>query len=78
MLQPDLQRIAHIRDYRVKIDKTIACHGKSFEIFDYDSDYQRSVSFVFFSDQRVEGQPVFGISSGNGQSNAVGPNQGNA
>lgn len=45
MLPPDLQRIKHIRDYCVEIQKTIARYGNSFEIFDTDADYQRSISF---------------------------------
>ena len=45
MLPPDAQRLEHIRDYCVEIEKTIARYGNSFEIFDKDADYQRSVSF---------------------------------
>ena len=45
MLPPDLQRLEHIRDYCDEIQKTIARYGKSFDIFDADADYQRSVSF---------------------------------
>lgn len=45
MLPPDLQRIKHIRDYCVEIQKTIARYGNSFEIFNTDADYQRSISF---------------------------------
>lgn len=45
MMLPDLQRLAHIRDYCVEIQKTIDRYGASFEIFDCDPDYQRSVSF---------------------------------
>lgn len=45
MLSPDLQRIQHIRDYCVEIEKTIQRYGNSFEIFDHDADYQRSISF---------------------------------
>lgn len=45
MLSPDLQRIAHIPDYCVEIEKTIKRYGRSFEVFDQDADYQRSVSF---------------------------------
>lgn len=45
MLSPDLQRIKHIRDYCREIRKTIARYGNSFEIFDTDADYQRSISF---------------------------------
>lgn len=45
MLSPDLQRIQHIRDYCVEIEKTIQRYGNSFETFDQDADYQRSISF---------------------------------
>ena len=45
MMQPDLQRTAHIRDYCVEIQKTIVRYGDTFEAFDSDADYQRSVSF---------------------------------
>lgn len=45
MQSPDLQRIEHIRDYCIEIEKTIARYGKSFEIFTTDTDYQKSVSF---------------------------------
>ena len=45
MPSPDLLRIKHIRDYCLEIEKTIQRYGKSFEIFDNDADYQRSVSF---------------------------------
>lgn len=42
---PDLQRIQHIYDYCMEIEKTIARYGNDFSIFDMDTDYQRSVSF---------------------------------
>ncbi len=45
MLSPDLQRIAHIRDYCIEIGATIDRYGNSFEIFEKDTDYQKSVSF---------------------------------
>ena len=45
MLPPDLQRIQHIYDYCVEIEKTIARYGNSFAVFDTDVDYQRSISF---------------------------------
>lgn len=45
MLPPDAQRLEHIKDYCIEIEKTISRYGKSFEIFDADADYQRSVSF---------------------------------
>ena len=44
-MQPDLQRIAHIRDYCVEIKKTIVRYCDTFEAFDSDADYQRSVCF---------------------------------
>ena len=45
MMQPDLQRLAHIRDYCSEIERTIARYGNDFAVFDSDPDYQRSVSF---------------------------------
>ena len=45
MRQPDLQRIQHILDYCNAIEKTVQRYGNSFEIFDQDEDFQRSVSF---------------------------------
>lgn len=45
MLSPDLQRIARIQDYCDEIRKTIQRYGYSFDIFDMDGDYQRSISF---------------------------------
>lgn len=45
MLSPDLQRLKHIRDYCTEIEKTIGRYGDSFEVFDQDADYQRSISF---------------------------------
>ena len=45
MLSPDLQRLEHIRDYCVEIEKTIARYGNSFDVFAQDTDYQKSVSF---------------------------------
>ena len=45
MTRPDLQRLAHIRDYCEEIRKTISRYGDTFEAFDHDGDYQRSVSF---------------------------------
>lgn len=45
MLSPDLQRIEHIRDYCNEIAKTIARYGHSFDSFEHDPDYQRSISF---------------------------------
>ena len=45
MLPPDAQRIAHIRDYCLEIQKTISRYGCSFDSFENDVDYQRSVAF---------------------------------
>ena len=45
MLLRDRQRLAHIRDYCVEIEKTIQRYGKSFSAFDADGDFQRSLSF---------------------------------
>lgn len=44
-MQPDLQRIKHIRDYCNEIEKTMKRYGEAFDIFDTDADYQRSISF---------------------------------
>lgn len=55
MLRPDLQRLSHIRDYRVEIEKTIAQYGRSFEVFDGDVDYQRSVSFCILQIGELSG-----------------------
>ena len=45
MLPPDMQRLAHIRDYCLEIGQTIARYGNSFDIFEQDLDYQKSISF---------------------------------
>lgn len=45
MILPDLQRLSHIRDYCIEIQKTIDRYGNSFDTFNSDPDYQRSVSF---------------------------------
>lgn len=55
MLPPDLQRIKHIRDYCIEIEKTIARYGNSFDIFDHDPDYQRSVSLCIFQIGELSG-----------------------
>ncbi len=47
-MSPDLQRIKHMRDYCVEIQKTIHRYGDSFEQYMSDADYQRSVSFSIF------------------------------
>ena len=45
MQSPDMQRIAHIRDYCLEIQKTIDRYGHSFDAFDRDADFQRSIAF---------------------------------
>ena len=55
MMSPDLQRVKHIRDYCVEVEKTIARYGASFEIFDADADYQRSVSFCILQIGELSG-----------------------
>lgn len=45
MLSPDLQRLARIRDYCEEIEGTITrCEG-SFDHFNADKDFQRSIAF---------------------------------
>ena len=56
MLSPDLQRIAHIRDYCVEIEKTIERYGRSFEVFNQDADYQCSVSFSIMQIGELSGK----------------------
>lgn len=43
-LSPDFQRLAKIKDYCEEIDGTLERFGRSFELFQTDRDYQRSVS----------------------------------
>ena len=45
MLPPDLQRLQHMEEYCQAIQKTMERYGQSFDIFDADPDYQRSVTF---------------------------------
>lgn len=45
MMSPDLQRIKHILDYCVAISQTIERYGNSFDIYNSDADYQRSICF---------------------------------
>lgn len=55
MMSPDLQRIKHIRDYCVEVEKTVARYGASFDVFDSDADYQRSVSFCILQIGELSG-----------------------
>lgn len=45
MKSPDWQRLEHIRDYCSEIQQTIERYGAAFDIFNRDSDYQKSVAF---------------------------------
>ena len=56
MLPPDAQRLAHIHDYCLEIRKPIERYGKSFETFDSDPDYQRSVSFCILQIGELSGK----------------------
>lgn len=51
----DRQRLEHIRDYCIEIKKTIIRYGESFEAFDSDADYQRSVSFCILQIGELSG-----------------------
>ncbi len=56
MLSPDLQRIAHIKDYCIEIEETISRYGKSFDVFTNDTDYQKSVSFSILQIGELSGK----------------------
>ena len=56
MQSPDLQRIAHIRDYCIEIGETIARYGESLEIFTADTDYQKSISFSILQIGELSGK----------------------
>ncbi len=45
MQSPDIQRIEHIKEYCSEIIATIQRYGDTFEIFDKDLDFQKSISF---------------------------------
>ncbi len=45
MLSPDLQRVAHIREYCANIQSDLVRFGSTFELFLSDSAFQRSVAF---------------------------------
>ncbi len=55
MQSPDIQRLKHIRDYCLEIEKTIARYGNDFSVFDKDVDYQRSVSFCILQIGELSG-----------------------
>ena len=56
MQLPDLQRIAHIRDYCLEIEKTIERYGNTIEAFSRDMDYQKSVSFSILQIGELSGK----------------------
>ena len=56
MQSPDIQRLAHIRDYCVEIEQTIARYGASFEAFSADTDYQKSISFSILQIGELSGK----------------------
>lgn len=55
MMPPDLQRLQHILDYCNEIEKTVEQYGKSFEIFDQDADYQRSIALSILQIGKLSG-----------------------
>lgn len=74
MLQPDRQRLEHIRDYCIEIKKTIIRYGESFEAFDSDADYQRSVSFCILQIGELSGA-FCRVPKGNGRPYPMGAHQ---
>lgn len=56
MQSHDHQRLSRIHDYCDAIQKTIARYGKSFETFDTDPDYQRSIAFSILQIGELGGQ----------------------
>lgn len=45
MMPPDLQRIAHIREYCCRIQRSLVRHDGSFAEFNTDEEFQQSVAF---------------------------------
>lgn len=78
MKSPDLQRLAHIRDYCLEIEKTINRYGRSFDAFDQDADYQRSVSFSILQIGELSGGLSPGIPRQNRRPYSVGSDERNA
>lgn len=56
MLPLDLQKITAIKDYCEEIAQTVNRYGKSFEIFDKDTDYQKSISFSILQIGELSGK----------------------
>ena len=44
-MQPDIQRLIHIRDYCGMIENTVSRFGGTFEVFARDGDFQQSIAF---------------------------------
>ena len=55
MQSPDIQRLGHILDYCLEIQKTIERYGNDFAVFDSDPDYQRSVAFCILQIGELSG-----------------------
>lgn len=55
-MQPDHQRIEHIRNYCIEIEKTVERCERSYEVFDSDPDLQRSVSFCILQIGELAGK----------------------
>ncbi|MCD8131480.1 MAG: DUF86 domain-containing protein [Lachnospiraceae bacterium] len=55
MQSPDIQKLSHIFDYCQEIEKTVERYGNSFEVFDKDVDYQRSVAFCILQIGELSG-----------------------
>lgn len=56
MMSPDLQRLARIYDYCVRVEKTIARFGDSFEIYSSDVDYQYAIAFCILQIGELSGK----------------------
>lgn len=55
MMQPDAQRLSHIRDYCTEIERTISRCENSFAVFSQDADLQRSISFCILQIGELRG-----------------------
>lgn len=56
MMSPDMQRLARIYDYCVRVEKTIARYGASFEAYDSDVDFQQSIAFSILQIGELSGK----------------------
>lgn len=55
MTRPDRQRLEHIRDYCVAIEKTVERYGSEYGLYASDADYQRSIAFSLFQIGELSG-----------------------